>query len=93
MATILPDDNFKCIFLYENNRILIRISLKFVPRNCQYVSNGSDYGLAPSRRQAIIWTNAYPIQQRIYAALGGDGLSGLEWKHEVLFWQHIYDIS
>ena len=33
MATILADDNFKCIFLNENDRILIRISLKFVPRN------------------------------------------------------------
>ena len=29
-------------------------------------------GLAPSRRQAIIWTNAYPIHPRIYAVLGGD---------------------
>ena len=34
----------------------------------------SDNSLAPNRRQAIIWTNADPIQWRIYAALGGDGL-------------------
>ena len=27
-------------------------------------------GLAPNRRQAIIWTNADPIHWRIYAALG-----------------------
>ena len=27
------------------------------------------------RRQAIIWTNADPVHQRIYAALGGDELS------------------
>ena len=33
MATILADDNFKCIFLNENDRITIRISLKFVPRS------------------------------------------------------------
>ena len=33
MATILADDNFKCIFLNENDKILIRFSLKFVPRN------------------------------------------------------------
>ena len=32
MATILADDNFKCIFLNENGRIPIWISLKFVPR-------------------------------------------------------------
>ena len=31
MAAILTDDIFKCIFLNENDRILIRISLKFVP--------------------------------------------------------------
>ena len=33
MAAILADDIFKCIFLNENYRIAIRISLKFVPKN------------------------------------------------------------
>ena len=33
MAAILADDNFRCIFLNENDRIPIRISLKFVPRS------------------------------------------------------------
>ena len=33
MTTILTDDIFKCIFLNENNRIKIQISLKFVPRS------------------------------------------------------------
>ena len=33
MAAILADDKFKCIFLNENDRIPIQISLKFVPRN------------------------------------------------------------
>ena len=33
MATILSDDIFKCIFLNENDRIPIKISLKFVPRS------------------------------------------------------------
>ena len=33
LAAILADDNFKCIFLNENDRIPIRISLKFVPRS------------------------------------------------------------
>ena len=32
MAAILVDDIFKCIFLNENDRILIQISLKFVPK-------------------------------------------------------------
>ena len=46
-----PDDIFKWIS--------IEISLKCVPggSNQQYSSNGSDNGLAPTRRQAIIWTN------------------------------------
>ena len=35
---------------------------------------GSDNGLAPNRRQAIIWTNADLINWRIYAALVGDEL-------------------
>ena len=33
MAAILANDTFKCIFLKENYRIPIRISLKFVPRS------------------------------------------------------------
>ena len=33
MNAILADDNFKYMFLNENDRILIRISLKFVSRS------------------------------------------------------------
>ena len=33
MAAMLADDIFKCIFLNENDRILIQISLKYVPRS------------------------------------------------------------
>ena len=33
MAAILADDHFKCIFMNENARIPIRISVKFVPRS------------------------------------------------------------
>ena len=29
----IPDDNFKCIFMDENIQILIKISLKFVPKD------------------------------------------------------------
>ena len=55
------DDIFKCIFLNENVWIAIKISLKFVPKAkgptniC--ISNGSDNGLATTKRQAIIWNN------------------------------------
>ena len=42
--------------------------------NWQYVGIGSENGVAPSRRQVIIWTNVDPVHQRISAALGGDEL-------------------
>ena len=92
MATILADI-FNCIFLNENDRIPIKISLKFVPNVPinNLLSVGSDNGLAPNRRQAIIWTNAYPIHWRRYAALEGGELKStltktcgcLSW----LFWR------
>ena len=54
------DDTFKDIFVNENARIFIEFSLKFVPEGpinnilalVQIIN-----GLAPSRPQAIIWTN------------------------------------
>ena len=61
---------FKCIFLNENRRIPIQTSPKFVPRS----PIGSGNGLAPNRRQAIIWTNADPVHWRIHTALEGDEL-------------------
>ena len=53
------DDIFKCIFFSENVWIPIQISLKFVPKDPinNIYSTGSDNALAPTRRQAIIWTN------------------------------------
>ena len=42
--------------------------------NWQKPCIGSDYGLAPNKRQGIIWTNADPIYRRIDAALGEDEL-------------------
>ena len=42
---------------------------------------GLDNGMAPNRRQAIIWTNADPVHSRICAALGPDELtSALRWE-------------
>ena len=53
--------HFKCIFLNENTLISLKIPLKFVPKGpidnipalVQIMANG----LAPTRRQAIVWTN------------------------------------
>ena len=50
-----------------------------VGSNWQQPNIGLDNGLAPKRRQAIIWTNADPIHWRIYAALGVDELN--EYSH------------
>ena len=66
------DDIFECIFLNENFCTLIKISLKSV-RKRQIDNNpvlGSDNGLAPNRRQAIIWTNDGVVWWRIYAFIG-----------------------
>ena len=59
MDAIFADDIFKCIFLNENIWISINISLKFVPKGTSNNSPAlvSVNGLAPVRRQVIIWTN------------------------------------
>ena len=59
--------------------ILIKISLKCVAKGPNWKTEkqpsiGLDNGLAPNRRQAIIWNNADLIDWRIYATLGGDKL-------------------
>ena len=41
-----------------------------IASNKRSSSTGSDDGLAPVRRQAIIWTNHGLVQWRIYASLG-----------------------
>ena len=58
------DDTFERIFLNEIIWISNKISLKYyLGYNWQiYVSIDSDNGLAPSRWQTIIWTNADPVQ-------------------------------
>ena len=61
MAAILADDNFKCIFLYENYRIPIRISLKFVSR--------SPIDNKPALVQVMAWrrTGDKPLPEPILA--------------------------
>ena len=62
----------------EKFYFLIKISLTFVPKgpiDNEPARIGSNNGLAPNRRQAIVWTNAEPNQWHIHAALGGDELT------------------
>ena len=49
-------------------RLFLRVQLT-ITQHCL------DNGLAPNRRQAIIWTNAHPINWRLYMALGGDEIN------------------
>ena len=60
----------------ENFFIWIQISLKFVPEG-PIDNNPADNGLAPNRRQTIMWNNADLILWGIYAALGCD-----EWTYK-----------
>ena len=47
MSAIVAGDIFKCIFLNENDRIPIQISLKFVPRR--------PIDIKPALVQAMAW--------------------------------------
>ena len=57
MAAILVDDIFKCIFVNENGRILIKISLKYPINNKPALVYWS-----PVRHQAITWAEPMMIQ-------------------------------
>ena len=50
----LADDVLKCTLFDENVWIPIQIALRFAPKG---PNHNQDNGLAPTRRQAIIWTN------------------------------------
>ena len=64
------DDIFKCIFLNWNIWILIKISLKFVPKGQINNIPAMVQLLAPSRRQAIFFNQWWLVYRRIYASLG-----------------------
>ena len=82
------DNIFGWIFVNEKFCILIKISLKFVPKGS--IDNnpafGLDNGLAPNKWQDIIWTNAYSVHWHIYAALGGDELTLIQaWMSDYIY--------
>ena len=86
------DDMFNHIFVNENIWMSNKILLKHVPWclfNNMPACIGSDNGLAPSRRQTIIWTNADPVHRRIFAALGRDELTVNESWPIVTEWRHM----
>ena len=79
MAAMLADDILKCIFLNENDKNLIQISLKLVP------TSPIDNKPALVREMAWHRTGHKPLPEPmmtqftdIYAALGGDELKRVE---------------
>ena len=73
MAVTFSDDIFKRIFLNGNIWISIQFSLEFVRKGAIDNIPALVQIMPLNRRQAIIWTNAYAIDWRIYATLGGGG--------------------
>ena len=57
MAAIFADDNFRCIFLDENDRIPIRVSLKIVPKSL--IDNIPALVYVMARR----WTGDKPLHE------------------------------
>ena len=76
MAAIFADDIFRRIFLNEKFCMLIKNSLKVVPKVAIDNKLALVQIMAWRRIGAIIWTNADPIHWRIYAALGGMSFNG-----------------
>ena len=56
------------------------IEICYLGSDWQYATIGFDNGLAPSRQQAIIWTNVDPVHRCIYAALGADELNVVDYQ-------------
>ena len=64
--TIVLQTTFQIIFFNDTKSI----EICSLGSNWQYASIGSDNGLAPTRRQAFIWSNDDRIDRRIYASPG-----------------------
>ena len=86
---LFADDTFKRIFLKENIRILIKTSLKFVPKGLINNIPALVLIMAPTRRQAIIYLNQWWLDHWcLYASLG---LNELMIYHECH--QYVWNIS
>ena len=77
--TAISQTIFSCAFSWMKSFVL-RLKFHwhlFLRVQLIITSIGSDNGLAPDRWHDIIWTNAYQIHWRLYAALGGNELRQL----------------
>ena len=75
MAAILTDDNVKCIYLNENDRILIRISLKFVPRKPVDNKPALIKIMARHRTSGHYLNQCWPISLTRICGTGGDAVT------------------
>ena len=80
----MADNIFKFIFFNENLCILIKISQKFVPK-CRYD------GLAPNRRQAIIYEQMMAWLTDTYESLSLNELTIKVMKHLSIISQDFVD--
>ena len=74
MAAILADDIFERIFVNENVRIAIQISLKFVP-NGPIANKSALVQIMAMHRlgdKSFTWSNDDPVYRRICVAPAGD---------------------
>ena len=70
-----PWNSFSLIKMSEIRYIYIYKIFRWILfLNWQYAGIGSDNGLTPKRRQAIIWTNGSLVYWRVYVSLGLDDL-------------------
>ena len=79
MAAIFADDVFKCIFVNENVRILIKISLKFAPKDPIYNM--------PALVQIMAWRRPGKlVYWRLHASLGLNELTDCALE---MFWDMV----
>ena len=91
----IANDMSNPIFLNETYCVLIKISLKFVPKDPikWKGSFGSFDDLATNRRQAIIWTYDHPVNWYICASLDLDGLNRYQDGCYIIFSQQLFHTS
>ena len=88
---VIPNENWGCAPLTANRtsadcvQISLRPSIPYIPLGVYHTGGfnamGSDKGLAPNMRQAVIWTNDGLVNWRIYASLELNWLSHWEALH------------
>ena len=83
MAAILVDDIFKCIFLNENDRIQIEISLKFFPKSPIDNKPALVQAMLGSEQATSHYLNQCWPSSPTYAALGENKLRRINFNPSI----------